>query len=551
MEQSEKLCAFSELDKESVSERDAAEQLDVPRTTLRHWRRRREASTASPAVIAFFESPEGIGMLHRLLLGAHFVITLLGGGGVRLVCQFLELTGLSAFVAPSYGVRQRVNAALEEAVVEHARTERERLAEGMPRRTVGVCEDETFHPDICLVGLEPVSNFLLLEQYAEDRSARTWTAALERALEGLPVDVIQATGDEAAGLKRHAREDLGAHHAPDLFHVQHEVSKATGASLARQVRLAELAVTDALAALDKHRQAETAYREAPRRPPGRPPAFERRIDEARQQAIEAEIDPEEARERQASARRQIREIGAAYHPYNLETGLAQSVDDVSQRLEACWERLNEPAREASQPERCLRSLRWARRVTGDLLATVGFFHATVQAKIEALNLAPEVEEVAYRQLIPAIYLDRVADKTPDPEQRRQLRQRVAVMLASAEKSEALSRQSDDERRVPEHVAVECAGLFQRSSSCVEGRNGQLALHHHARHRLSNRKLAALTAVHNYRIRRPDGTTAAERFFGRKPASLFDALLDKVALPGRPARKRPRPPKPPYLQPMAA
>jgi hypothetical protein len=37
-----------------------------------------------------------------------------------LVCQFLELTGLSAFVAASYGVQQRLNVALEEAVVAYA-----------------------------------------------------------------------------------------------------------------------------------------------------------------------------------------------------------------------------------------------------------------------------------------------------------------------------------------------------------------------------------------------------------------------------------------------
>ena len=55
---------------------------------------------------------------------------------------------------------------------------------GMALRQVTVCEDETFHPGICLVALEPVSNFILLEQYAEDRSAATWTQALDAAMAG-------------------------------------------------------------------------------------------------------------------------------------------------------------------------------------------------------------------------------------------------------------------------------------------------------------------------------------------------------------------------------
>jgi hypothetical protein len=43
----------------------------------------------------------------------------------------------------------------------------------------------------------------------------------------------------------------------------------------------------------------------------------------------------------------------------------------------------------------------------------------------------------------------------------------------------------------------CVQTFQRSSSCVEGRNGQLALRHHSFHRLSPRKLQALTTIHNF------------------------------------------------------
>ncbi|WP_353889310.1 DUF6399 domain-containing protein [uncultured Desulfobacter sp.] len=49
----------------------------------------------------------------------------------------------------------------------------------------------------------------------------------------------------------------------------------------------------------------------------------------------------------------------------------------------------------------------------------------------------------------------------------------------------------------ESIAVECAQIFQRSSSCVEGRNGHLSLYHHSLHRLSDRKLEALTAVHEF------------------------------------------------------
>ena len=83
-------------------------------------------------------------------------------------------------------------------------------------------------------------------------------------------------------------------------------------------------------------------------------------------------------------------------------------------------------------------------------------------------------------------------------------------------------------------AAKLAAVFQRSSSNVEGRNGYLALCNHALRGLdSPRKRACLTAVHNFLLTRPDGTTAAERFFGQKPHSMFTAILVSVEIPPAP------------------
>ncbi|WP_223296651.1 DUF6399 domain-containing protein [Thiorhodovibrio frisius] len=94
-------------------------------------------------------------------------------------------------------------------------------------------------------------------------------------------------------------------------------------------------------------------------------------------------------------------------------------------------------------------------------------------------------------------------------------------------------------------------MFQRSSSCVEGRNGFLALYQHGHHRLSPRKQEVLTALHNFAIKRPDATTAAERFFAQPHPSLFEQVLERMPWPARPAQRRPRPARQPYLAPVAA
>jgi len=171
-----------------------------------------ELGVAPAILVAFVATPEGVQWLHQMVVSAHFVITLQGGAGVRMVCEFLKLSGLSAFVGASDGTQQALNAALEEMVVAVAREQRAQLAVGMPHRAITVCQDETFQPQILLVMLEPVSNFLLREQYAADRTAATWTPALHAGLDGLDVTVIQGTSDEATALRRHIETDFGAHH---------------------------------------------------------------------------------------------------------------------------------------------------------------------------------------------------------------------------------------------------------------------------------------------------------------------------------------------------
>ena len=218
------------------SQREIAEEIGIPRSTLQHWLERRQGIDAQPELVAFFESEVGIAFIHRLLVAAQFVITMLGTSGVRMVCLFMEMSGLAQFVAGSYGAQRQVNQAVEEAIIAYGKQERRRLSATASPKAITICEDETFHPEICLVAIEPVSNFILLEEYAADRKAQTWTAALKESLRDLPVEVIQATSDEGRGICRHIEQELGAHHSPDLFHVQHAASQATSAPLAAQGR---------------------------------------------------------------------------------------------------------------------------------------------------------------------------------------------------------------------------------------------------------------------------------------------------------------------------
>ena len=508
-----------------------AEQLEVPQSTLQHWLRRKEDIDADEKVVDFFESPEGAAFLHRLVLGAHFVMTLLGPCGVRLVSTFLEITGLDQFVASSYGAQRKVTVAMEQATIEYGKTEEKRLGTNMKPKQITVAEDETFHPQICLVAIEPVSSYILLEKYAEDRKADTWTEAMIGAIGEKPISVIQSTSDEGLGICSHAKNGLGAHHSPDLFHVQHEIVKATSGPLASKKRQAEKTLTEATKTLKKqqkvlnHQQQECGD-------------SSKHLQAAQETENDAKFELETRQTQQQRVRNANRALSAAYHPYDLETGQPQTSENVSALLEEQFSEIEIVTLEANLSERSIERIRKAKRVVVQMVATIAFFWLTVRAKVEVLELAPGVEKTVYDNLIPAIYLQLVADKTTDIVLRSKLRQKSDQFLAPLLPNDSPFQTLDEaEKQVLEDVARECASLFQRSSSCVEGRNGQLSLRHHSLHRLSDRKLSSLTIVHNFYLKRSNGTTAAERFFGAKPKDLFEWLLCQVHLPGYPARKR--------------
>nr|WP_242513283.1 DUF6399 domain-containing protein [Halochromatium salexigens] len=73
------------------------------------------------------------------------------------------------------------------------------------------------------------------------------------------------------------------------------------------------------------------------------------------------------------------------------------------------------------------------------------------------KLAPDIEAAVLQHLIPAIYLERVAGRCSGAEERR----RLAALSALDHPIQALE-------------ATRRTELFQRSSSAVEGRNGQLS-----------------------------------------------------------------------------
>jgi hypothetical protein len=277
---------------------------------------------------------------------------------------------------------------------------------------------------------------------------------------------MQSTSDDAPGLLAYVEHHLGAHHSPDVCHVQHELIKAVSGPMASKQRAAAKAAHEAQERCEQaHQQLGTT--DAPQKhAPGRPPQGTASLEQLEQDAQAARQELERISGQREQVARRIRHRGQAYHVVDVESGV---------------------------------------RRNGRLIA------ADIHTQIDTMRrVAPQHEGLSQTCLERLNKAQRVVPKMQ------------ATILPETQQSE-LKQQAN-----------ELAEVFQRSSANVEGRNGYLSLRTHQLRGLDRpRKGACLTAMHNFFRTRADGTTAAERFFGQKPRSMFAAISQSVDLPPAP------------------
>ena len=250
-----------------------------------------------------------------------------------------------------------------------------------------------------------------------------------------------------------------------------------------------------------------------------------------------EVKACEARQQQAADA--VTALADDCHPFDANTGAAVSAADMQQRLGKHLGTLEQVAQEARLPGKATQALDEGKSWTGKLVAALAWFWSVVAMKVEELDLPFQAEQAFEEQLLAGLYWQQAARRGRAAQERRQKEELSERLLRQAwQANGALGQLSEEKRGEVRRVAEEVVGLFARSSSCVEGRNGRSSLLHHGQCRLSAGRLKALTAVHNYLAERPDGTTAAERFFGQKPRDVFTWLLQRLPNLPRPAAKRP-------------
>lgn len=524
---------------DASSQRQYAADQGIPRSTLGNWLRQDAPEGIDPQLVAFFRLPTGVAWLRRLVLALFLVFHFRSASGLRAIGLFLELSQLDRFIAPSYGALHALAGRIEGDLIAFEQQQRPLLAPDMPSRPIVACLDENFHrTQPYLVAIEPLSNFILLETHSQRRDGETWTAELKEATADLKVEIALVCSDRAKGLLACAEHGLKVPHSPDLMHMQREILQPMLLPLRRQVDSASAEAEKWQASVEQWQAQKEAYQAGPRTA-GQPPDVAEQIRTAQEQQRHGLARQQECEQRCQQASEAIRELADQAHPFDATTGEGLDAEQVGQRVDDCLARLEKIVEEAGLPEKADLGVAKGYGWVTTLMGLVTWFWEMARKRIERMNLPEDVERAFYKELLPGLYWRQQVRRGRDAAQkklRRELSERL--LLHAWRQGGALSRLSEEGKAEVIRQGEGLAGLFVRSSSCVEGRNGRLSLLQHGHVRLGKQRLKAQTVIHNYMLRREDGTTAAQRFFGKKPEDLFESLLARLPNLPQPAAKRP-------------
>ncbi len=480
----------------------------------------------------WWDTAEGYQWLVRLVIAVVYHFGIKQGVGAESLSGFFKAIHIDTHLGCSPTALRHLKHRVEAAIVDYGSAQAESC---QPTESQGVWlgADETFLGLPILVLMELASGFIFTEVETEDRTYRTWKSQLPAGWESAGWRCHALVSDEARALMKLATTGLGTVSVADLFHTLRNLGRPLGRALGQQ-----------LAQLKRHE--ETLRHRLSQAP----------SEETQRAALQAEYDAlmhHHQRVMDDQQRyRQIREtITLSVHPFDLETGQWQLAIDLSTRLSTLLPTLNALATDYGGAAAGAAVATFEHQIPA-LARGVHTWWQWVSQALAAQTQDPEVQTWVLTVLLPWLYWSQQADKTRTPHLKRRYQQAASEAFDTLMAAELTLSLSEAEHLRWMQWGRSMVANYQRTSSAVEGRNGYLAQRYHAARGLSPQALTVLTILHNFDLKRPDGTTAAHRLFGHPFPDLFESVLStftELPLPRRSSGSQR--PNPWYGQPVPA
>ena len=462
----------------------------------------------------FWETAAGGQWLRLLVLGTIYTFGIKCGIGVETMSEFFYLLQLPTQVGVSPSALHKLEVEVRERILQYQQQQQSTL--GQSQKVIEICAaaDETVFERDVLVLMDLSSGYILLEEEVENRQYQTWLDKAQTALTQVGVQVRSLVSDRAPALIKLALEGFKCPSIADLFHPLWDLSKSVGAALNRQFNQA----TQKLAQAQKRLAQLTALAKDPT---------------AQQQLVEQlQAHLEFVQSGQRNYHRLRQQLTLTVHPFALTDGSFKTTPEVQTQLEQLLHKL-ETLQNRYPLLKADSVLKKFQQQIPALAVGVNSWWQWVQHSLSLENLDAPLTNWLLGQMLPKVYWQHQLGKTKSRTLRhiyRQAHRRVHQTLLHHPFTATLTH---EQFRHWQDWAKHMVSQFHRASSAVEGRNGYLSQRHHAQRGFWQNHLQVLTVIHNFDLKRSDGTTAAQRLFGRQFPNLFAWVMQQMGELPRP------------------
>ena len=444
-----------------------------------------------------------------MVFAALYLFGLKAGVGANTLSLFFKMVRIDTHVGVSVSAL-RVQINQMETLLPEFQALCEKQVTKQPHKIIAGLDETFFGEFIILVLMDLRSGYLLLEDVSDDRCFDTWYEKTTPRLESLGLEVNHVISDRAKALIKMAVTGFKCESGADVFHAQQDVSRWLGARIGKRV-------SKSLKELETARKAEKKATQK---------VIGFKLFSLKFNRINAEKTLEKTQQTQTDYHENLQGISEEIHPFSLSDNSINDAEKVEEKLEnraQIFERIAQ-SKGIKDSKNVMRKFR---NQFQPLAISVTFWWHLVWESLQGLEANEVTSQWLTSCLLPVVYWHHKMEQTKNPKAKKKYRKAWEEASASIKAhpfSSTLSL-SDMERWLM--WAENMARQFHRSSSPVEGRNGCLSQMYHNGRGLSEKRLKALTAIHNYGIKREDGTTAATRLFDTEFPDLFSWLLDEM------------------------
>ncbi|MEL7052588.1 MAG: DUF6399 domain-containing protein [Cyanobacteria bacterium J06588_5] len=480
---------------------------------------------------SFWETEAGYQWLLRLVFGVVYHFGIKQGVGAESLSEFIQAMHLDTHVASSASSLRQLKHRVNQALLDYEASQSEHC---QPSAGQGICvgADETFFGLPVLVLLELASGYIFIETECENRTYETWMEQVNQGWSSHHWHCHYLVSDGARALVKLAVSGLGCVSVADLFHALRALGRPFGPVLGRQAVSLKKQQDKLQKQLDKHR--------------------EQPLSTALQSSLEGIVaDQQQGQKDEQTYHDAIEHISQIIHPFTLDSQQWQTqrnlLTHLASPLQVLWD-----LAQAYNTQKAQKAIDTFEKQIDSFAQGIDAWRDWVTLALEAQTQDAALRSWVLRFLLPWVYWTQQADKTRQPALKQRYQQAASTAFDRLfEQPETLTLDNIQHQRWICWCREFCA-KYQRTSSAVEGRNGYLSKLHHARRGFSEQSLQVLTIIHNFDLKRPDGSTAAQRLFGHNFPDVFEWMLEQVGdLPMPRMSAKAHSPKPLYADGFSA